>query len=210
MADILPIFPLSLVAFPSEEVNLHIFEPRYKQLFHECAHKGIRFAIAPVFDGQDMIYATEMELVEIAKTYDDGKMDVRTKGTSLVKILEFFPNHPGKLYPGAEIERLAWDENADLVLSEKIISYLNQLYKTMRIDNVPVADVLNFRTFQNAHKVGFSEVDELTMLSMSKEVDRQKYMLKHLQKFLPMMREAEELRRKAALNGHFKNLKSKF
>jgi len=209
MADILPVFPLSLVAYPGEEVNLHIFEPRYKQLFHECAHKGITFAIAPVYDGHEMVYATEMELVEIAKTYDDGKMDVRTRGKSLVEIIEFFPNHPGKLYPGAEIKKLAWDEDADISLSEKIISYLNQLYKTMRIDNVPVADVMEFLTYQNAHKVGFSEADELALLSMSRESDRQRYMLKHLQKFLPMMREAEELRRKAALNGHFKNLKSR-
>ena len=29
MNEILPIFPLQLVAFPGEDLNLHIFEPRY-------------------------------------------------------------------------------------------------------------------------------------------------------------------------------------
>ncbi|OYX15751.1 MAG: peptidase, partial [Algoriphagus sp. 32-45-6] len=28
----LPFFPLKLVAFPDEELNLHIFEPRYREL----------------------------------------------------------------------------------------------------------------------------------------------------------------------------------
>ncbi|MEO1254003.1 MAG: peptidase, partial [Bacteroidota bacterium] len=30
------LFPLSIVAFPGEAVNLHIFEPRYKALVNDC------------------------------------------------------------------------------------------------------------------------------------------------------------------------------
>ena len=35
MTNFIPIFPLRIVVFPGEEVNLHIFEPRYKQLIKE-------------------------------------------------------------------------------------------------------------------------------------------------------------------------------
>ncbi len=35
MENYLPLFPLNLVAFPNEALNLHIFEPRYKQLIRD-------------------------------------------------------------------------------------------------------------------------------------------------------------------------------
>ncbi len=36
MTNFIPIFPLGIVVYPGENVNLHIFEPRYKQLVKEC------------------------------------------------------------------------------------------------------------------------------------------------------------------------------
>mgnify|MGYP003909540613 CR=1 FL=1 len=36
MTNFIPIFPLGLVVYPGEGLNLHIYEPRYKQLIHEC------------------------------------------------------------------------------------------------------------------------------------------------------------------------------
>ena len=32
MTNFIPIFPLGIVVYPGENLNLHIFEPRYKQL----------------------------------------------------------------------------------------------------------------------------------------------------------------------------------
>ena len=35
MTQFLPIFPLPITVFPGEELNLHIFEERYKQLIFD-------------------------------------------------------------------------------------------------------------------------------------------------------------------------------
>jgi len=207
MADMLPMFPLGLVAFPGEDVNLHVFESRYRQLTHECDATGITFAILPYFKHEEFSFATEVKLTEIAKTYPDGKMDIRTKAIGRVKVLDFFSTHPGKLYPGAEVEPALWDTEADIDLSVMIVGLIRKLYDTMGIDNVPVAEPANFLTYQNIHKIGLSQQDELQLLELSQEVDRQRYILTHLHKFVPMMQEAEQLRKKAALNGHFKHLK---
>ena len=207
MADILPMFPLSLIAFPEEEVNLHIFEPRYKQLIYECYQDKKTFCILPYFENKPLEFATEMELIDIAKTYEDGKMDIHTKAKGVVKVLEFFPQHPNKLYPGAEIEKVIWDTNPATELAMEIIPLLHQLYKTMNITNVPVKNAKEFRSYQNIHKIGLSTEDELFLLSTTEEKDRLLYILNHLKGFVPMMLEAEELKRKAELNGHFKNLK---
>lgn len=206
MADILPAFPLSLVAFLGEELNLHIFEPRYKQLIHECDKNGITFTIVPYYDGKKSEFATEMKLVEIAKTYPDGKMDIRTKGIGLCKIIDFFDRHPNKLYPGIEMERLPWSDDADIVLTLEILEKVAVLYETMNVTNVKIQSPGDFRTYQIAHKIGFNVDQELEFLSIQTERDRQIFMNEHLEKVIPVVEEMEVLRKRAAMNGHFKNV----
>lgn len=203
-------FPLNLVAFPFEEVNLHIFEPRYKQMIHECDHQKTNFAILPYFDKDNLQYATEMELIEIAKVYKDGKMDVRTKGVRVLKVLDFFPKQQHKLYPAGEVVPILWNYDTDFGVALAIVTLLQRLYELMQITNVSVSDPLDFKVYQNAHKMGLSDEDEMVLLGKEKELDRQKFVLEHLRRFVPAMAEAEQLRRKAALNGHFKNIKPSF
>ena len=74
---LLPQFPLSIVAFPGEKVNLHIFEPRYRQLVSECFDNNTCFGIAPFYNGELIFYGTEMKVLEISKVYEDGKMDIK-------------------------------------------------------------------------------------------------------------------------------------
>ena len=45
MTNFIPIFPLSIVVYPGEELNLHIFEPRYKQLITESYQANRSFGI---------------------------------------------------------------------------------------------------------------------------------------------------------------------
>ena len=49
MTTFIPLFPLNIVVYPGEELNLHIFEPRYKQLISECFNDKKEFGVAPVF-----------------------------------------------------------------------------------------------------------------------------------------------------------------
>ena len=41
----IPIFPLNAVVFPGEYFNLHIFEPRYKQLIADIEQSKSTFGI---------------------------------------------------------------------------------------------------------------------------------------------------------------------
>ncbi|MFN9379919.1 MAG: LON peptidase substrate-binding domain-containing protein, partial [Bacteroidota bacterium] len=49
---VLPLFPLQLVVFPNEKVNLHIFEPRYKKLIRHCEENSENFGIIPYIKGK--------------------------------------------------------------------------------------------------------------------------------------------------------------
>jgi len=76
MTNFIPIFPLALVVYPGEKLNLHIFEPRYKLLIAECFHAKKSFGIPVVLNNKLADKGTLMEITEISKVYDDGKMDI--------------------------------------------------------------------------------------------------------------------------------------
>ena len=51
MTNFIPIFPLNIVLYPGETLNLHIFEPRYKELVKECFSNKKPFGIPAVING---------------------------------------------------------------------------------------------------------------------------------------------------------------
>ena len=52
MTNFIPIFPLGIVVYPGEELNLHIFEPRYKQLITDVNQSKKPFGIPAVIDNK--------------------------------------------------------------------------------------------------------------------------------------------------------------
>lgn len=202
----LPLFPLRLVAYPGEELNLHIFEPRYKQLVNECEAKGTTFGIPAYINDQVQSIGTEIELVSVDKRYPKGEMDIRTRGIGLFKIKEFFAQVENRLYTGAEVERLTFDTQGDFLKNEKILEYLGELYNILQIRKSLPENTTAFHTYDIGHLVGFSLQQEYEMLCLPSEQSRQDFMLKHMERLLPTAREMEELRRKVQMNGHFKNI----
>ena len=208
MKDFLPLFPLNLVAFPGERLNLHIFEPRYKQLFRECEANQITFGIPTYIDGEVMNIGTELKLEKIDKTYDSGELDVKTIGIGVFKIEEFYSQAPDKLYAGADIERLTTNtEENDPILNEKIYAYIKDLFGTLDIAAKKIPkDAQSFICYDIAHHVGFSVKQEYQLLRMETEIERQNFIYDHLQKIVPVAKEMENLKERALLNGHFKKI----
>ncbi|MEL6719993.1 MAG: LON peptidase substrate-binding domain-containing protein, partial [Bacteroidota bacterium] len=150
-------------------------------------------------------YGTELKLVEIVKKYPDGKMDIKTKGVGVFRIEEFFSRAPSKLYAGAKIKRLEDHSQGNILLSAKIIERVEELFQLMNIKK-EIPDAQNFSTFRMGHHVGFSVEQEYELLCIKSEEDRQEYMLDHLRKLLPVVREMESLRQRVQMNGHFKDV----
>ena len=91
----LALLPLQSIFFPGETVPLHIFEDRYKQLIVDCRKEAVTFGI-PVYINDNMIYGTEVQLVEIVNTYDNGEMDVTCVARQVFRILSFEKQMKGK------------------------------------------------------------------------------------------------------------------
>lgn len=208
--DMIPAFPLSIIAFPGERIKLHIFESRYRQLFGELEERKSTFALVPYYEDKEVTVGTEMELTQVIEKYDDGKLDIEVKAIKPLQVHQLHSRYPNRLYPGAEVTRLPWSDEMERMANPDLLLAIHRLYKVMNISNVRISDPSIFRTHQLAHKVGFNLDQELEFMIIATEEDRQSYMLDHLVKLLPMAEEMETLRKRAELNGHIKNLKPPF
>ncbi|MGV3657475.1 MAG: LON peptidase substrate-binding domain-containing protein, partial [Chitinophagaceae bacterium] len=72
MINFVPIFPLSIVVYPGEQLNLHIFEPRYKQLIAECWAEAKLFGIPAVIDSKVQDFGTLVRITEITTVHENG------------------------------------------------------------------------------------------------------------------------------------------
>ncbi|WP_192820998.1 LON peptidase substrate-binding domain-containing protein [Rufibacter sp. LB8] len=206
MSRFLPLFPLNLVVFPGEKLNLHIFEPRYKQLITECQANGTTFGIPVVLDHGIGEYGTEIKLISVENTYSGGEMDIKTKGLGIFKLKEFHKQMPGRLYAGGEVEDLHLFEDEDVTMRAQVTELLLQLYKALGIKNLMLNLPPNFKSYDVAHHLGFSIDQEYKLLQCLKESERMAQIHAHLTQILPVVLETERLKERVKLNGHFKSL----
>ncbi|NML64138.1 peptidase [Hymenobacter sp. RP-2-7] len=203
----LPLFPLGLVAFPGEKLNLHIFEPRYRQLVRDCLSEGLTFGIPPYLDNTVQPLATEMRLLSVERVHPGGEMDIRTEGVRVVRIEQFMRQAPGKLYAAGQVEEVGQDEETDPVLSNVIAAQVRRLYEALGLHKLLLELKTDFRIFDVAHHIGLSTEQEFQLLGTTAEHERQELVREHLERLLPAVLEAERLKERVKQNGHFKNLK---
>ncbi|MEQ9437687.1 MAG: LON peptidase substrate-binding domain-containing protein [Cyclobacteriaceae bacterium] len=203
MEYFLPLFPLKLVAFPGEQLNLHIFEDRYKQLIDECIREEIRFGI-PAYLDQRIEFGTEMSVEKVIKTYPDGQMDIITLAHRVFRVTDFANPAPGKLYAGGEVLFLdnIYD---DLDKKERLhmLSLARELFETLNFSGEVKVNP-DATVFDLAHKLGLSAQKQYQLLQLERESDRQLFVIEHLEKTIPVIQEMELAKERIQMNGHFR------
>ena len=207
MTNFIPIFPLSIVVYPGEQLNLHIFEPRYRQLITECFETNKPFGIPPVIDNKVNETGTLLKVVEITNRYEDGKMDIKTEGLEVFNILEQIKEVPDKLYSGAIVTYPANVETGNRALMITIIAAIRELHKLLKINKEFKKPDEELWSYDVAHHAGLALAEEYELLQLLHELQRQEYLKRHLKKVLPVIAEMETLKERVQMNGHFKNLK---
>lgn len=206
MTNFIPIFPLNIVVFPGEELNLHIFEPRYKQLINECWEDGKPFGIVTVLNEGIGDMGTAVKINSIARVHEGGEMDIRTEGTRIFKILERIPEIPEKLYGGAIV---TYPDNIEDGIKTKMIKILGEIRQfhallDVRKDYKKQDQFLT--TYDLAHHAGLSLEQEYELLGLLTEAHRQEFLHRHLLKTIPTIIELQNLKKRIEMNGHFRKL----
>jgi Lon protease-like protein len=107
-----PLFPLGLVALPSELIPLHIFEERYKTMIGRCREEESEFGIVWLADDGLRPIGCACEIAEVLEELEDGRINLVARGTRPFRIEQRQDELP---YPAGAVEFLAdRDEDLDL------------------------------------------------------------------------------------------------
>jgi len=206
MTNFIPIFPLGIVVYPGENLNLHIFEPRYKQLISECHAAKRPFGIPTVIDNKLQEYGSLVEISELTRVHQNGEMDIKTKGIKIFRILEVIKEVPDKLYSGAIVTYPDNYESGNPEVMRKVMSGIRELHQLLKVSKDFIKEDDKIKSYDVAHHIGLSLEEEYELLGLFDERQRQEYLKRHLIKAIPMLAGMEQLKEKIKLNGHFKNL----
>ncbi len=206
MTNFIPIFPLAMVVFPDELLQLHIFEPRYKQLITECFESKKPFGIPSVINSKISEMGTLVDIISIQKHYENGEMDILVKGVDIFRILEVVEELPEKLYSGAIVN---YPENRRLgkrEMMEKILEGIRTLHDGLNIRKDFLKKDHELWSYDVAHFAGLSLHEEYDFLCLLHELQREEYLKQHLLKVIRAIAEKKSDKEHIKLKDHFKHL----
>jgi Lon protease-like protein len=98
-----PLFPLGLVALPTELVPLHIFEERYKTMIGRCLEEESEFGIVWMAEDGLRPIGCACEIAEVVERLEDGRINLIARGTRPFRIEARQDELP---YPAGTVEFL--------------------------------------------------------------------------------------------------------
>jgi ATP-dependent Lon protease len=123
--DEIGLFPLGLVLLPAEQVPLHIFEPRYRELIGESLEDGVPFGIVYADDDGLRDVGTFATVSDVTERFEDGRLNVVVEGGERFRLLGLTT---GRSFVTGQVE-LVDDQHdpADPVDIEKALALFGRL-----------------------------------------------------------------------------------
>lgn len=200
------LFPLQLVAFPYEQVALHIFEVRYRAMVAECEAGGTPFGLVAVHEGKVATTGTLMAITQVVNRYDDGRLDLRAMGTQPFWVERFIVSDDSDLAHRAEVEVLQVEESAEFMLRQQVLEAYHTFHRLIGHDSPPTPDTDRPLSYQIAHLTALSIPQKIELLGIREERARLNKLLRHLVALNPTLEMVENVRQKIRQNGAFKAL----
>jgi Lon protease-like protein len=125
-----PLFPLGMVALPSESVPLHVFEDRYRRMIEQClrAEPGSpqrEFGIVWLSDEELKQVGCACEVESVLERMDDGRLSIVARATRPFRLLERQDDLP---YPAGVVEFL---DERDEQIDELAATSARELYREL-------------------------------------------------------------------------------
>jgi Lon protease-like protein len=119
--DEIGLFPLGIVLLPTEQVPLHIFEPRYRELIELCLEVGREFGL--VFADEDGVGAvgTRAAVTEVLERFDDGRLNIVVEGRGRFRLIDVTEGEEsfstGAIEPLDDVADAAGEDTKDRALT---------------------------------------------------------------------------------------------
>src|SRR4029453_2791359 len=104
--EVIGLFPLGLVLLPTEQVPLHIFEPRYRELIAECLDNEQPFGLVYADDDGLRRIGTLATVIEVTDRFEDGRLNIVVEGGGRFRLGELTEGrsfHTGTIEPISDL-----------------------------------------------------------------------------------------------------------
>ena len=196
----LGLFPLPIVLVPTERIPLHIFEPRYRELIHECVESGGEFGLVlATGDGAVHEIGTRARVVDVLEELEDGRMNIVVEGGERFRLLELTR---GRSFQTGVVEEVE-DENEPATDEDtaRALDVFRELAEVADSDvDVPPSDSPDL-VWELAARVDFGVEPKQEILSSTSPARRMRRLVELLEASLEAVRLEQTLRERAGRNG---------
>jgi ATP-dependent Lon protease len=207
------IFPLNIVLFPESAYPLHIFEERYKLLINKCELEKIEFGVNYINNHGISHVGCSAVVSDIIQRYPDGRMDVLIAGIERYRILNFSdgktPYYTAEVVFFSDEKEIPDDSalNECIAIFNKIADNIN----TVKIDKIKINELKTINpSYFIAQKSGMTPEQRQKLLEIRSENSRINVLINHLQRLLPIVREAETITKIIKNDGYLKPTTGKY
>jgi Lon protease-like protein len=194
-----PLFPLGIVALPTESVPLHIFEHRYRKMIDHCLAEGQEFGILWLSDEELKQTGCACAIEQVLERMEDGRMNLLTRGTRPFVLLERQDDLP---YPAGEV---AFTEDEEEEADDDAMSAARELYAELVLQatdkELGEAELAEMDSYRMAATVEFEPEAKQELLELRSENARARLLATLLAAALERLELLERAQVRAQSNG---------
>jgi Lon protease-like protein len=199
-----PLFPLGIVALPTESVPLHIFEDRYRRMIEHC------LAAEPGSPGRELgiVWLSEQalapvgcacEIEQLVERLDDGCLNIVVRGTRPFRLLERQDDLP---YPAGVVEFLEEaDETPDTSAAESARALYRELVMQATDRELETAELEQLDAYRMAATVEFGVEAKQELLELRSENARLRLLALLIRAAIERLESIERAQIRALSNG---------
>ena len=193
------LFPLGIVLLPTEQVPLHIFEPRYRELVGECLEDDLEFGLVYADDDGLREIGTRAAITEVLERFDDGRLNIVVEGRERFRLVELTE---GRTFHTGEVEPV--DDDEDVADPEEVEKALELFVKLVELTGTEI-DTPDPETPQLSYTIAarfeFAPEIKQQLLQEVSERERIHQLVELLDSAATVIEREREIAARAATNG---------
>src|SRR4051794_19938978 len=199
----LPLFPLGIVLLPSEMVQLHIFEERYKLMIGECLERDSEFGVVWLSDEELHDIGCTARVSEVLERYEDGRMDILVAGGNPFRLERRIDDLP---YPAGDVRLLDLDpEPGGPALAAEARERYADLVEYVTDERPAPESLEDLDAFAMAGSIEFKPDEKQRLLELTGEDERLRMVTALFASTLKRLDESERSAEVAKSNGHIRH-----
>lgn len=194
-----PLFPLGIVALPSESVPLHVFEARYRTMIERCLRSEQEFGIVWLSEHELKPVGCACEIERVLERHDDGRLTILARGTRAFKLIS---RQDGLPYPAGVVEFLSErDEEQDSEVAQSAHELYAELVEQATDRELKPEELATMGSYDMAATVDFGTDTKQELLELRSENARLRLLTLLFRAAIKQVEAVEQAQERARSNG---------